>query len=956
MPTADPAKPSTPSVPRQRKTATVPSKSSGAEVVGKLAKVAWPDPDGTLIYYDSLVIGYSSRNRKHKLIYLEEESVEVCELGTGPRYRAWQPLTDVPSDPLVGAHLRFIDNETNNDESWFDFMRQHPNRRSAPFYVYVYARVEKPESDEVSGPVNLSESASQFYRIVHAPNDFITTVDLSCVDYEVEEKLKLWSKPEATPVNGAENETEKANEDDAEATPKDKPMKTEPTTDGVDEQENAPTVENVEGPGEGTTQEDAEAKGDDVVNGESGPADDAPAPAETNEAVGDAQGKTIDSSECDVNKADLGDNGDQGDKGDDDKSADQGNEEATPQRSRVRMTPTKSVDVIPDDENLPENMELKKAGAEAEADLNIAATANGKANALGTRDVQVDVDPGHEVMKEAEAEEDGDDVVKMKRPRPESLEEQEDEPSRKLRRSTDAVDVGSGVDDAQVREEAAKEAEEDAGADGGQDDAVHNVNGDATEKSNGVQNDEDKPSEANPTTQDPGEESLSGSGSSRRPRPIATDEDGANGIPEGEMAVGDDGDGGDDNLRENGQVGVKENLVTSRVGDYISVETESGSRRKAYVEAYLPTLGTHFVAFCDKRGGSMQVKLTEDNHEVLDAQQAAQLTRDQARSKVDAVPMPDIDDDPPQGMLDLGFDNQDEGNQDDANQDEDNQDDANQDPDVQGGDLGEEDDEDDDAGTIGRKRGSRRTERAGSESKQASSDGRRKSSRRSLKPELLSPSKAVTQGRRSRGSSITPSKGSSAVARRKSSSGSAKMRRAAPLKVLGKTARDEIVSRCVTIVWPNTKLVYVALVMGYSPESKQHMVLYMVDHCVEMLELKYREWQLLDRGKEPWNSDGMVGKRVFVWWPGEYNSADSQRRAERLFGDETQVKVAYEAYVLEYLGKGVYKIVYPCNEDCEERQLNIDKSDPESPLDKEWDILPEGVNDVMGLPVIGWEG
>lgn len=82
--------------------------------------------------------------------------------------------------------------------------------------------------------------------------------------------------------------------------------------------------------------------------------------------------------------------------------------------------------------------------------------------------------------------------------------------------------------------------------------------------------------------------------------------------------------------------------------------------------------------------------------------------------------------------------------------------------------------------------------------------------------------------------------------------------------------------------------------VGYSEEAKLHMLLYMVDQCVEILELRYREWQMLPRGQESWNSAGMVCKRIFVWWTGEYNSAEDQAKAAQLFGDY-KTKVAYEA-------------------------------------------------------------
>lgn len=74
--------------------------------------------------------------------------------------------------------------------------------------------------------------------------------------------------------------------------------------------------------------------------------------------------------------------------------------------------------------------------------------------------------------------------------------------------------------------------------------------------------------------------------------------------------------------------------IQSIICDYILVDVGNGQKRRAYVETYLPSSGNHFLAFCDDRGGDMQLKITEDNYQVLDDKQAAILTRDQARSKV----------------------------------------------------------------------------------------------------------------------------------------------------------------------------------------------------------------------------------------------------------------------------------------------------------------------------------
>lgn len=188
-----------------------------------------------------------------------------------------------------------------------------------------------------------------------------------------------------------------------------------------------------------------------------------------------------------------------------------------------------------------------------------------------------------------------------------------------------------------------------------------------------------------------------------------------------------------------------------------------------------------------------------------------------------------------------------------------------------------------------------------------------------------------------------------------SDSKSKKKRESRVLPVKGATAGEEICGRCLKIVWPGSDLVYTALVLGYDPEKKEHLVVYLSDHCVETLELKYREWNLLARQDEPWIAQGMLGQRLYVLWPGEYDSKEANERSEELFGDDA--KVAYEAYVLSYEGEGKYLILYPNTEDTEVRDLRLDDKEKEDikPFEKEWDILDAGVHEVAGLPVVGWE-
>lgn len=291
--------------------------------------------------------------------------------------------------------------------------------------------------------------------------------------------------------------------------------------------------------------------------------------------------------------------------------------------------------------------------------------------------------------------------------------------------------------------------------------------------------------------------------------------------------------------------GTTGNGGSTKVGDYIQLHTGMGVPRKAFVEAYLPQTGTHFVAFCDSRGGNLQIKLTNENHTVLGDDEVDTLNRVKKEEPQDPVISIPEDDVPKK-----------------------------------------------------RKRRAR------------------------------SPAKTRTKTK-------------------------ARKRDPGAQEVKSRSADEKICGRCISIIWPVENLVYVALVLGYSSHSKEHQIVYMVDHCVETLDLRYREWSLLPREKEPWISTGMVGKRLYVFWDGSYDDEESQAIAADKFGERT--KVPYEAYVLSYIGDGRYKIIYTATEDTETRELRVDEEEKDlSPLEKEWDLLEDGVRHIDGLPLIGW--
>lgn len=724
-------------------TAAMKATPNGDELVGRLVEVAWPSDDG-VVYYVALVLGCTRRNQ-HKVIYIEDESIETLQLGSGSPYRTWRP-TESPSDNLVGARIRFIDsNPSESGESWFDFMRANPNRRSPPFEAHVYARVSDPDPSEVSGPHGLTPGNENYYRIVHAPNDYLTTVDLSSVDYVIVEPLK---QPDAT----------------------------------VQDTDQRP-----------------------AVIGPDASADDAdPAPRPDDDTIDVAPRPIDDTVDADIVSRDV-----------------------PPARSRIRSNaaPSKTVDVIPDDQTLPENTSKRDVTRDDAVD-----DANPSTKVIK---VSLDDSPNQRVQVKSE----GASLVK-KEPSEQAQDDDKDVEADATTKE-DVLDLLNDVDDG-------PESAPDILRIPGTSDPtpITDDTNDATVHVALDVNDGPTPRSVPKTRRKVEDEDHDTASEDNKLVPIPVE-------PE-ETAV-DDGEGG------------------SQAGDYILLDTgDGGPRRKAYVTAYLPLQRSHFVTFCDAKGGTTQIKLTKYNHDPMDDKEVELLTRVQARQAVVPAPAPE--------PIDI-----------------------------------EEDD-----------------------GKPVDVDHEMESAR------------PVPTKREKRKASLASKPTSTLSIKKKAKRSSSTM------KILGKSAGKEIVSRCITVLWPHTRLIYVALVMGYSAETNQHMLLYMTDHCVEVLELKYREWELLARGKEPWNSSGMVGRRIYVWWPGEYEEEDKQEIAEALFG-EGKTKVAYEAYILGFIGKTKYKIVYPCNEDCEDRELDAAKTEGASPAEKEWDLLEEGVTEVAGLPIIGWE-
>ncbi len=96
------------------------------------------------------------------------------------------------------------------------------------------------------------------------------------------------------------------------------------------------------------------------------------------------------------------------------------------------------------------------------------------------------------------------------------------------------------------------------------------------------------------------------------------------------------------------QDSTSELFAKSRMYKYIDlIDGPSKSPRKAYVEAYFKPQNKHLIAFCDSVGEGLQIRLTEDNHRILDrceirAMSSCANVRESPRSSGAESPQPDI--------------------------------------------------------------------------------------------------------------------------------------------------------------------------------------------------------------------------------------------------------------------------------------------------------------------------
>ncbi len=160
----------------------------------------------------------------------------------------------------------------------------------------------------------------------------------------------------------------------------------------------------------------------------------------------------------------------------------------------------------------------------------------------------------------------------------------------------------------------------------------------------------------------------------------------------------------------------------------------------------------------------------------------------------------------------------------------------------------------------------------------------------------------------------------------------------------------ELIGSCITVRWPGNGGNYVALVVGFldkGPNNRMHKVYYVADESTEILNLAKREWVREGPGTEPWDRNGLVGKRLYVYWDGEYadDQGDDQRRAEEKFG-KGKTKVPFEAFVVQFIDSFRYRLLYTQDDNLEDRDLTQE--------DQAWDVLEPGVMKVDNMSVISW--
>lgn len=174
-----------------------------------------------------------------------------------------------------------------------------------------------------------------------------------------------------------------------------------------------------------------------------------------------------------------------------------------------------------------------------------------------------------------------------------------------------------------------------------------------------------------------------------------------------------------------------------------------------------------------------------------------------------------------------------------------------------------------------------------------------------------------------------------------------KRRRSAPLAAAvaqGTPAGTELIGAVISIRWPGNGDQYVALVIGFQAaagvtpgRSGLHKVYYVADESTEIIDLSTREWQRDGPGTDKWDRSGLVGKRIVVFWEGEY---------EDTVVKEPPSRIPFEAFVVRYLDGFRYRLLYTQDDNLEDRDLGTNTAS--------WDVVEPGVSTFQDLPIVSW--
>lgn len=158
----------------------------------------------------------------------------------------------------------------------------------------------------------------------------------------------------------------------------------------------------------------------------------------------------------------------------------------------------------------------------------------------------------------------------------------------------------------------------------------------------------------------------------------------------------------------------------------------------------------------------------------------------------------------------------------------------------------------------------------------------------------------------------------------------------------------DLIGKVVSLSWPGNGGNYLALVVGFQQTGsrRRHKVYYVEDESTEVVDLTKRDWVCEASG--PWDLQGLVGKRLYVYWEGTYDENEmDQKRSEEKFGKGNS-KVPFEAFVVKFISQYRYRLLYTQDDNLEDRDLTQE--------DDAWDVLEGRAQRVDGLPLISWTG